>query len=129
MRLLVSILLLAAVALCTGCATAAPVILDMTLPSWNSLPDSPCSESVGDTLKDLSTAYVYAQASGRSDSTLVLTQNVAGMAGQPLTMTVQRPEGSWLFWVAVTDATGNRSCRSNVAMKTVTLAPAPAVMR
>ena len=120
------VLLLAAF---TGCATAAPVVLDMTLPAWNSLPDSPCSESVGDTLKDLSTAYVYAQASGLSDSTLVLTQNVAGMAGQPLTVTVQRPEGSWLFWTAVADATGNRSCRSNVVAKTVALVPAPAVMK
>ena len=126
MRTMVAIVVL--LLACFGCASSAPVQLGMTMPQWNALQGS-CSEATGDTLKDLSQAYVYAQKQGASDSTLVLTLNVAGQAGQAINFTVDRPEGSWNFWAALADATGNRSCRSNIVTKAVVLAPAPATMR
>ena len=119
---------IAMLAVLVGCAASAPVNLNMTLPTMNAVPGT-CSEAVGDTLKDLSQLYVYAQKSGASDSTLVLTLNVAGLMGQPISVTVDRPEAVWNFWATLADATGNRSCRSNVVTKSVVLAPAPATLR
>ena len=124
-------LVLAALLLCIGCAAAAPVTFDMTVPLYNASLTAPCTAAVGDTCKDVSQAYIYRRAQGApaSDSLLVLTLNVAGLFGKPVTFTVEQPEGTYLYWTAVSDATGNRSCNSPLVSKAIVLTPAPPSLR
>ena len=117
-------LVLAALLLCIGCAHATPVTFDLTLPLYNSQPGT-CAAAVGDTCKDLSQLYAWRQKQGATDSTLVLVANVAGLYGKPFSFTDDQPEGTFLYWVAAADATGNRSCMTPKVANTVVLSPAP----
>jgi len=111
-----------------GCAHAAQVTLDGTWPLYNAVPGT-CSMAAPDTCKDLSLGLLYAQTQGRSDSTLVYSANLAGLFGKPFSVSVDQPEGTTIYWVAVRDSSGNRSCRSNIVTRTVIGVPLPASLR
>ncbi len=123
----VVLLAAAMLAFLVGCAHAVPVDLDGTWPLYNSVPGT-CAAAT-DTCKDLSQGFIYAQLQGRSDSTLVWQANIAGLYGRPFHATFERAEGTWFFWAATRDSSGNRACVSPLVMRILAVPPAPATLR
>jgi len=121
--------LLFAIPILSGCAAASPVQLNWTYPQLNAVAAGSCTPSAADTLKDLARVQLWAQQSGRTDSSLVLDRSAVGKEAQPDSAVVQQQEGTFFYWHILTDLLGNRSCRSNTASKTVVLPPAPGTMR
>lgn len=112
----------------SGCAIAAPVTLTWTYPRFNASAPGSCTPSAADTLKDLARVVIWAQQSGRTDSTLVLDRSAVGREATPDSVVVQQQEGTFFYWTYLFDLVSNRSCRSNTASKTIVLPPAPALM-
>lgn len=123
-----TILIVVLLLLFPGCAHAALVTLDGTWPLYNAVQGS-CSVAAPDTCKDLSLGFVYAQVQGRSDSTLVYTAALGGLFGKPFSVSVDQSEGTTLYWAAVRDSSGNRSCKSNIVTRIVVSTPLPAALR
>jgi len=121
--------LLFAIPILSSCAAASPVQLDWTYPRFNASAPGSCTPSAADTLKDLARVQLWAQQSGRTDSSLVLDRSAIGKEALPDSATVQQQEGTFFYWTFLYDLVGNRSCRSNTASKTVVLPPAPGTMR
>lgn len=113
---------------CSGCAHAYPVILDCTLPLYNDT--GSCATAIGDTCKDLASISIYAQLLGRTDSVQVFTQNVIGQYGKHLICTMDRPEGTWDFWMVPQDSSGNRpKCRGTVVRRIISVSPSSGSMQ
>ena len=121
--------LLFAIPILSGCANAAPVTLAWDYPRFSVSAPGSCTPSAADTLKDLARVQLWAQQSGRTDSSLVLDRSAVGKEAQPDSATVQQQEGTFFYWAILYDILGNRSCRSNTTSKTIVLPPAPGTMR
>jgi hypothetical protein len=115
--------------LLAGCSAASPVTLTWDNPRFNATALGSCTPSATDTLKDLARIEIWAQQSGRTDSTLVLQRVEAGKEAKADSAVVQQQEGTFLYWIYLFDFLDNRSCRSNTATKTILLPPAPGTMR
>jgi len=126
MKTLVVIAVLTAFAV--GCASAVPISRSWTYPQFNAVGMGLCAATT-DTLKDLARIELYAQDQGRSDSVLVFAKLCAGLQGRADSTVVDQKEGTRFYWLYAFDALGNRSCQSNVTMKTVVQPPEPATMR
>jgi hypothetical protein len=114
--------------LIAGCAAASPVQLNWSYPRFNAVEGTPCAVSP-DTLKDLARVQLWRQSTGQSDSTLVLDRGAIGKEASPDSVVVQQQEGVAFYWAVLFDNIGNRSCRSNLASRTVIQSPSPAVMK
>jgi hypothetical protein len=125
-RALVALIL--ASPLIAGCAAASPVVLRWDYPRFNAVEGNPCAVSP-DTLKDLARVQLWRQSTGQSDSTLVLDRGAIGKEAQPDSAVAQQQEGVAFYWAVLFDNIGNRSCRSNLASRTVVQSPSPAVMK
>jgi len=123
--LLLSIIL---IGFLVGCSKAATISLVWNYPRFNASESGPCIDSP-DTLRDLARVEIWAQAQGRSDSTLVLSRLAIGKEAKPDSVQIQQAEGVTFYWYFLFDLIGNRSCASNVASKKVVQPPAPGTLR
>ena len=112
-----------------GCAKAVTVNLDVTYPVFNTVSLTSCV-ATSDSCKDLARAELWVQRQGQTDSTLIVNRTLTpSRAGQPDIFQADQPEGTSFYWLYLFDLVGNRSCRSNIASKTVTQPPAAATVQ